>query len=62
MLGEGTKMGDKSSVKRSVIGRHCRIGSNVKVWCFLFVYLCVCAPAHTGYENCILKSHLFLII
>ncbi|KAJ7964952.1 translation initiation factor eIF-2B subunit gamma [Quillaja saponaria] len=31
MLGEGSKMGDKCSVKRSVIGRHCRIGSNVKV-------------------------------
>ncbi|KAI7734226.1 hypothetical protein M8C21_004543 [Ambrosia artemisiifolia] len=24
-------MGDKCSVKRSVIGRHCRIGSNVKI-------------------------------
>ncbi|XP_058008929.1 uncharacterized protein LOC131183075 [Hevea brasiliensis] len=31
MLGEGPQMGDKCSVKRSVIGRHCRIGSNVKV-------------------------------
>ncbi|KAF4378472.1 hypothetical protein G4B88_027532, partial [Cannabis sativa] len=31
MLGEGSQMGDKCSVKRSVIGRHCRIGSNVKV-------------------------------
>lgn len=31
MLGEGLQMGDKCSVKRSVIGRHCRIGSNVKV-------------------------------
>lgn len=31
MLGEGSEMGDKCSVKRSVIGRHCRIGSNVKV-------------------------------
>lgn len=27
-------MGDKCSVKRSVIGRHCRIGSNVKVRLF----------------------------
>nr|GLL26735.1 translation initiation factor eIF-2B subunit gamma [Ipomoea trifida] len=24
-------MGDKCSVKKSIIGRHCRIGSNVKV-------------------------------
>ena len=32
MLGEGSQMGDKSSVKKSVIGRHCRIGSNVKVF------------------------------
>ncbi|CAN1250018.1 Translation initiation factor eIF-2B subunit gamma, partial [Linum perenne] len=31
ILGEGTQMGDKCSVKRSVIGRHCRIGSNVKI-------------------------------
>ncbi|XP_043719302.1 translation initiation factor eIF-2B subunit gamma [Telopea speciosissima] len=31
MLGEGSQLGDKCSVKRSVIGRHCRIGSNVKV-------------------------------
>lgn len=31
MLAEGSKLGDKCSVKRSVIGRHCRIGSNVKV-------------------------------
>ncbi|KAK2641023.1 hypothetical protein Ddye_022786 [Dipteronia dyeriana] len=31
MLGEGSQMGDKCSVKRSVIGRHCRIGSNVKI-------------------------------
>ena len=31
MLGEGSQMGDKCSVKRSVIGQHCRIGSNVKV-------------------------------
>ncbi|GLT66932.1 hypothetical protein SLA2020_392720 [Shorea laevis] len=31
MLGEGSQMGDKCSVKRSVIGRHCQIGSNVKI-------------------------------
>ncbi|KAG0471709.1 hypothetical protein HPP92_016255 [Vanilla planifolia] len=31
MLDEGSKLGDKCSVKRSVIGRHCRIGSNVKI-------------------------------
>ncbi|KAG5015393.1 hypothetical protein JHK85_021529 [Glycine max] len=31
ILGEGSQMGDKCSVKRSVIGRHCRIGPNVKV-------------------------------
>jgi len=35
MLGEGSQMGDKCSVKRSVIGRHCRIGSNVKVHKFI---------------------------
>ncbi|XP_057872290.2 uncharacterized protein LOC131078572 [Cryptomeria japonica] len=31
MLGEGSQMGDKCSVKRSIVGRHCRIGSNVKI-------------------------------
>ncbi|GAA0138266.1 translation initiation factor [Lithospermum erythrorhizon] len=31
MVGEGSEMGDKCSVKKSVIGRHCRIGSNVKI-------------------------------
>ncbi|XP_073313532.1 translation initiation factor eIF2B subunit gamma-like [Primulina huaijiensis] len=31
MVGEGSQMGDKCSVKKSVIGRHCRIGSNVKI-------------------------------
>lgn len=31
MLGEGSQMGDKSSIKRSVVGRHCRIGSGVKI-------------------------------
>ncbi|CAA0805925.1 Unknown protein [Striga hermonthica] len=31
MLGEGSEMGDKCSVKKSIIGRHCRIGSNVKI-------------------------------
>lgn len=31
MLDEGSILGDKCSVKRSVIGRHCRIGSNVKI-------------------------------
>ena len=35
MLGEGSQLGDKCSIKRSVIGRHCRIGSNVKVQGFL---------------------------
>ena len=35
MLGEGSQMGDKCSVKRSVLGRHCRIGSNVKVMNFV---------------------------
>ncbi|ONK55435.1 uncharacterized protein A4U43_UnF3340 [Asparagus officinalis] len=31
MLAECSTLGDKCSVKRSVIGRHCRIGSNVKI-------------------------------
>jgi hypothetical protein len=31
MVGEGTKMGDRCSVKKSVIGAHCTIGKNVKI-------------------------------
>ncbi|WVZ80325.1 hypothetical protein U9M48_027811 [Paspalum notatum var. saurae] len=31
ILAEGSQLGDKCSVKRSVIGRHCRIGSSVKI-------------------------------
>ncbi|MQM05929.1 hypothetical protein Taro_038749 [Colocasia esculenta] len=31
MISEGSQLGDKCNVKRSVIGRHCRIGSNVKI-------------------------------
>ncbi|OAY80535.1 Translation initiation factor eIF-2B subunit gamma [Ananas comosus] len=31
MVAEGSQLGDKCSVKRSVIGRHCRISSNVKI-------------------------------
>lgn len=31
MLGEGSTLEDKCSVKKSVVGRHCRIGSNVKI-------------------------------
>jgi translation initiation factor eIF-2B subunit gamma len=31
MLGEGSTLEEKCSVKKSVVGRHCRIGSNVKI-------------------------------
>ncbi|CAA6662015.1 unnamed protein product [Spirodela intermedia] len=31
MIAEGSQLGDKCNVKRSVVGRHCRIGSNVKI-------------------------------
>lgn len=31
MLGEGSTLGEKCSIKKSVVGRHCRIGSNVKI-------------------------------
>lgn len=31
LLGEGVRLGDKCSVKRSVLGKNCRIGANVKV-------------------------------
>lgn len=31
MVGEGFSIGDKSSIKKSVIGKHCKIGNNVKI-------------------------------
>ncbi|BBN08773.1 translation initiation factor eIF-2B subunit gamma [Marchantia polymorpha subsp. ruderalis] len=31
LVGEGSEMGDKCRIKRSVVGRHCRIGSNVTI-------------------------------
>jgi NDP-sugar pyrophosphorylase family protein len=31
MLGDGSTLGERCSIKRSVVGRHCRIGSNVKI-------------------------------
>jgi NDP-sugar pyrophosphorylase family protein len=43
MLAEGSQLGDKCSVKRSVIGRHCRIGSNVKV---IILLLCCFMPIY----------------
>jgi NDP-sugar pyrophosphorylase family protein len=41
MLGEGTRLGDKCSIKRSVLGRNCRIGANVKVISPVRSALCV---------------------
>ncbi|KAJ3220054.1 hypothetical protein HK099_004465 [Clydaea vesicula] len=31
MIGDDTKIGERCSVKRSVIGAHCSIGKNVKI-------------------------------
>ena len=31
MVGRGSSLGDKCSVKRSVLGANCRLGSNVKI-------------------------------
>ena len=31
IVGDGTRMGEKSSIKRSVIGANCQLGNNVKV-------------------------------
>jgi NDP-sugar pyrophosphorylase family protein len=41
MLGEGTRLGDKCSIKRSVLGKNCRIGANVKVISPVRSSLCV---------------------
>ena len=31
MIGRGSSLGDKCSVKRSVLGSNCRLGANVKI-------------------------------
>jgi NDP-sugar pyrophosphorylase family protein len=31
MVGDGTQVGEKSSIKKSVVGAHCVIGKNVKM-------------------------------
>jgi translation initiation factor eIF-2B subunit gamma len=31
LIGEGSKVGEKCSIKKSVIGSHCVIGKNVKL-------------------------------
>jgi len=31
MVGEGSRIGERCSVKKSVIGKHCTIGKNVKI-------------------------------
>eukprot|EP00884_Botryococcus_braunii_P012713 jgi/Botrbrau1/21442/Bobra.0216s0050.1 len=31
MVGQGSTIGDKSSIKRSVLGRSCKVGNNVKI-------------------------------
>ncbi|TQE01932.1 hypothetical protein C1H46_012556 [Malus baccata] len=43
MLGEGSQMGDKCSVKRSVIGRHCRIVDGIPV------FMCVGVQVGAGF-------------
>lgn len=53
-------MGDKCSVKRSVIGRHCRIGSNVKVPIDIFSYLS--CPYPLNYFFCVKKKKTVLQI
>jgi NDP-sugar pyrophosphorylase family protein len=31
VVSDGTTVGDRSSVKKSIIGKHCQIGNNVKI-------------------------------
>ncbi len=31
LVGRGSKIGDKCTVKKSIIGSHCNIGKNVKI-------------------------------
>jgi translation initiation factor eIF-2B subunit gamma len=30
-VGEGTKVGERVAVKKSIIGKHCTVGNNVKI-------------------------------
>lgn len=59
MLGEGSQLGDKCSVKRSVVGRHCRIGSNVKIMnSVLMNYVTV--EDGSVIQGCIISSNVHL--
>lgn len=55
-MGEGTTIGEKVSVKRSVIGKHCTIADKVKITnCILMDHVTVCEGYDTFYENTTLK-------
>ena len=51
IVGTGTKIGEKTSVKRSVVGDHCNIGKNVKISnCVIMDYVTIedgCVNTHT---------------
>lgn len=55
MVGQDSTLGDKSTVKRSVIGRNCKIGSNVKI--LNSVLMDNVKVADGGYiQNCVVAS------
>ena len=51
LVGEGFTCGDKSSIKKSVVGKHCTIGNNVKlVGCILLDHVTIADECQlTGY-------------
>lgn len=54
LVGEGFTCGDKSSIKKSVVGKHCSVGNNVKlVGCILLDHVTIADECQlTGY-NCV---------
>jgi translation initiation factor eIF-2B subunit gamma len=42
LLGEGTRVGDRASIKKCVVGRHCNIGRGAKITgCVLWDFVTV---------------------
>ncbi|KZS98565.1 nucleotide-diphospho-sugar transferase [Sistotremastrum niveocremeum HHB9708] len=56
LIAESSRVGERTSVKKSVVGRHCTIGKNVKIAGSVIGDHCIILDgAHL--ENCILSQH-----
>ncbi|CAD6573277.1 MAG: hypothetical protein TREMPRED_000764 [Tremellales sp. Tagirdzhanova-0007] len=57
LLGEGTRVGDRASIKKCIVGRHCNIGRGAKITgCVLWDFVTVEENARV--ENAILCSYV----